>query len=54
MTTPPKPTGTALSRYLRNAFARAMKEHAAEILLALVTEPTRPQPTFRPLRRMQP
>jgi uncharacterized protein (DUF1778 family) len=54
MTTPPKPTGPAVSRYLRNAFAAYLKEHAAEMLLAILAEPTRPQPTLRPLRRMQP
>jgi len=47
MILPPKPTGPALSRYLRNAFAAYLKQHAAEMLLALlaaVAPPRRPQP----------
>jgi len=43
MILPPKPTGPALSRYLRNAFAAYLKQHAGEMLLALLAAVAPPQ-----------
>ena len=43
MILPRKPTGPALSRYLRNAFAASLKHHAGEMLLALLAAVAPPQ-----------